>query len=101
MYYNIQYMSGGGNLLVGFFTVPLDSAVTASVMLGVEPERRGEFKIWSDDVVRATRRPTDEAERAQIRKSEAAFHALTPLTFQVVFTFPCHALDACLLFIVL
>ena len=32
MYYNIQYMSGGGNLLVDFFTVPLDSAVTASVL---------------------------------------------------------------------
>lgn len=32
MYYNIQYMSGGGNLLVDFFTAPLDSAVTASLL---------------------------------------------------------------------
>ena len=33
MYYNIQYMSGGGNLLVDFFTVPLENAVTASVLV--------------------------------------------------------------------
>jgi hypothetical protein len=32
MYYNLQYMSAGGNLLRDFFTVPLESAVTASVL---------------------------------------------------------------------
>src|SRR5437016_5251796 len=32
MYFNIQYMSGGGNLLLDFFTVPLESAVTSSLL---------------------------------------------------------------------
>ena len=32
MYYNIQYMGAGGNLLLDFFTVPLQSAVTASLL---------------------------------------------------------------------
>lgn len=32
MYYNIQYLVEGGNLLVDFFTVPLQNAVTASVL---------------------------------------------------------------------
>jgi hypothetical protein len=31
-YYNLQYMGAGGNLLVDFFTVPLKSAVTASLL---------------------------------------------------------------------
>ena len=33
MYYNVQYMGAGGNLLVDFFTVPMDSAVTASLLV--------------------------------------------------------------------
>ena len=32
MYYNLQYMGAGGNLLLDFFTVPLQSAVTASLL---------------------------------------------------------------------
>ncbi len=32
MYYNVQYIGAGGNLLVDFFTVPMDSAVTASLL---------------------------------------------------------------------
>ena len=32
MYYNLQYMGAGGNLLVDFFTVPMESAVTASLL---------------------------------------------------------------------
>jgi hypothetical protein len=32
MYYNLQYMRAGGNLLLDFFTVPLESAVTASLL---------------------------------------------------------------------
>ena len=32
MYFNIQYMGGGGNLLLDFFTVPMKSAVTASLL---------------------------------------------------------------------
>ena len=32
MYYNIRYIGAGGNLLLDFFTVPLQSAVTASLL---------------------------------------------------------------------
>ncbi len=32
MYYNVQYMGAGGSLLVDFFTVPMESAVTASLL---------------------------------------------------------------------
>ena len=32
MYYNVQYMGAGGNLLVDFFTVPMESAATASLL---------------------------------------------------------------------
>ena len=32
MDFNLQYMGAGGNLLVGFFTVPMESAVTASLL---------------------------------------------------------------------
>lgn len=32
MYYNIQYMSGEGDLLVDFFILPLDNAATASML---------------------------------------------------------------------
>lgn len=56
--------------LVATLSGPLPTTVIAE-MLGVEPERRDDFKVWSDDVVRATGRPTDETERDQIRKSEA------------------------------
>ncbi len=32
MYYNVQYMQGGGNLIAGFFTIPMENAVTASLL---------------------------------------------------------------------
>jgi hypothetical protein len=35
MYYNLQYMGAGGNLLVDFFTVPLKNAVTASLLCDI------------------------------------------------------------------
>jgi hypothetical protein len=35
MYYNLQYMAAGGNLLVDFFTVPMQSAVTASLLFDI------------------------------------------------------------------
>lgn len=35
MYYNLQYMGAGGNLLVDFFTVPLGNAVTASLLFDI------------------------------------------------------------------
>lgn len=60
--------------LVATLSGPLPTTVIAE-MLGVEPERRGDFKVWSDDVVRATGRPSDEAERAHIRKSQAELRA--------------------------
>ncbi len=60
--------------LVATLSGPLPTTVIAE-LLGVEPERQDDFKIWSDDVVKATSRPTDEAERAQIQKSGAEFRA--------------------------
>ncbi len=60
--------------LVATLSGPLPTTVIAE-MLGVEPERRDDFKSWSDDVMKATRRPTDEAERAQVRQSGAEFRA--------------------------
>ncbi len=56
--------------LVSMFSGPLPTIVIAE-MLGVEPERRDDFKVWSDDIVRATSRPTDEAERTAVRESLA------------------------------
>jgi cytochrome P450 len=53
---------------------PLPTTVIAE-MLGVETERFDDFKRWSDDVVLATSRPTDEAVRARVRESGAAFRA--------------------------
>jgi len=38
-------------------------------MLGIEGARRADFKRWSDNLVRATNRPTAETERAEIRRS--------------------------------
>ena len=32
MYYNVQYLGAGGNLLMDFFTAPMQSAVTASLL---------------------------------------------------------------------
>ena len=32
MYYNLQYIGAGGNLLLDFFIVPMQSAVTASLL---------------------------------------------------------------------
>jgi hypothetical protein len=32
MHYNFQYMAAGGNILRDFFTVPMQSAITASVL---------------------------------------------------------------------
>ncbi len=60
--------------LVATLSGPLPTTVIAE-MLGVEPERHDDFKSWSDDVMKATRRPTDEVERAQVRKSGAEFRA--------------------------
>ena len=60
--------------LVSMFSGPLPTVVIAE-MLGVELERRGDFKVWSDDVVRATSRPTDEAERTAVRESLAGLRA--------------------------
>ena len=58
--------------LVASFSGPLPTIVIAE-MLGVDPERRADFKNWSDDVVVATARPTDPAERARVRASLSEF----------------------------
>ena len=35
VYYNLQYMNAVGNLLVDFFTVPMQNAVTASLLFDI------------------------------------------------------------------
>jgi cytochrome P450 len=53
---------------------PLPVIVIAE-MLGIEPEHRVDFKRWSDNVVRASNRPTAEAERAEIQQSNSEMRA--------------------------
>jgi len=45
--------------------------IVIAEMLGVEPERRADFRRWSDSFVRATNRPSDETERKAIRSTNA------------------------------
>ncbi|MBV8772186.1 MAG: cytochrome P450 [Deltaproteobacteria bacterium] len=45
--------------------------IVIAEMLGVEPDHRADFRRWSDNIVRATSRPSDEAERAAIRGTNA------------------------------
>ena len=54
--------------LVSDLSTPLPVIVIAE-LLGIEPERRGDFKRWSNDVGESANRPTDKAERARIRGS--------------------------------
>lgn len=49
--------------------------IVIAEMLGVEPRHRLNFKRWSDNVVRGTNRPADEAARAEIRKTNAEMRA--------------------------
>jgi cytochrome P450 len=61
--------------LVPEFSIPLPVIVIAE-MLGVETERRHDFKRWSDDLVSATNGAAMSAEaRAQVRRSMDEFHA--------------------------
>ncbi len=43
--------------------------IVIAEMLGVESKHRADFKRWSDNVVRGTSRPSDPAERAEIRRT--------------------------------
>ena len=52
------------------FSNPLPVIVIAE-MLGIEPDRRADFRRWSDNVVRGTNRPGAEAERAEIRHTNS------------------------------
>lgn len=53
---------------------PLPVIVIAE-LLGVDRAHRDDFKRWSDDVVSASNRPTDEAERHRIRQSNVEMRA--------------------------
>ncbi len=66
--------SAGEFDFVRAFSTPLPVIVIAE-MLGVEPERRDEFKRWSDDVVSGTNRPSAAHERERIRRSGAELRA--------------------------
>ena len=54
--------------LVYDFSTPLPVIVIAE-LLGIEPERREDFKRWSNDVGESANRPADEVELARIRTS--------------------------------
>ena len=49
--------------------------IVIAEMLGVEPTRRIDFKRWSDNIVRGTGRPASEAERAEVRATNAEMRA--------------------------
>lgn len=55
-----------------FSPLPL---IAIAEMLGVEPERRADFKRWSDETVKGSSQPTDEAVRAQILQTTAEMRA--------------------------
>jgi len=61
--------------LIADLAIPLPVIVIAE-MLGVEPERRGDFKRWSDDLVYAVNSASGvlaEEDRARIRQSTTEF----------------------------
>ena len=60
--------------LLPSLSVPLPITVIAE-MLGIELERRADFKRWSDVLVQSLNRPTDEAVRAGIRKNNTEFRS--------------------------
>jgi cytochrome P450 len=63
--------------LITDLAIPLPVIVIAE-MLGVEPDRRGDFKRWSDDIVYAVNMASGgiaEEDRARIRQSIAEFRA--------------------------
>jgi cytochrome P450 len=49
--------------------------IVIAEMLGVESEHHANFECWSDNVVRGTSRPDDEAQRAEIRQSNNEMRA--------------------------
>ncbi|MGH7966112.1 MAG: cytochrome P450, partial [Candidatus Binatia bacterium] len=60
--------------LVDAVSSPLPLIAIAE-MLGVEPERRADFKRWSDETIKGTSQPTDKAVRAQILQATAEMRA--------------------------
>ena len=60
--------------LISEVAAPLPVIVIAE-MLGVEPERRLDFKRWSDDVLRATAMTGASEELSRLRQSILEFHA--------------------------
>jgi len=54
--------------LVAALSAPLPVTVIAE-MLGIETERREDFRRWSDDMIKSSNRPREEAVRTQIRQS--------------------------------
>jgi cytochrome P450 len=45
--------------------------IVIAEMLGVEPERRADFRRWSDSIVTATDRPADESRRNAVRATNS------------------------------
>jgi len=71
----MQQMAGQTEIdLLPSLSVPLPITVIAE-MLGIELERRADFKRWSDALVQSLNRPTDEAVRVEIRQCNREFRA--------------------------
>ena len=61
-----DFAARGACDVVADFAVPLPIAVIAE-LLGVDPERRNDFKRWSDALVRAAFDPLNQEESADVR----------------------------------
>ncbi len=73
----IAQVTGSEFDLITDLATPLPVIVIAE-MLGVEPDRRGDFKRWSDDIVYAVNMASGgiaEEDRSRIRQSIAEFRA--------------------------
>jgi cytochrome P450 len=60
--------------LVTALTIPLPVIVIAE-MLGVEPDRRADFKRWSNDIINAANRAYSAEDKTQIEQSITEFRA--------------------------
>ncbi len=63
-----QLVAGGGGDLQSAFAVPFPTAVIAS-LLGVDAERRDEFRRWAEQMVLAVFEPTSPEQQAEIAAS--------------------------------
>jgi cytochrome P450 len=63
-----QLVGAGGGDLQSMFAIPFPTAVIAS-LLGIDPERRDEFRHWSEQMVLGVFEPTTPEQQAEIARS--------------------------------